>query len=327
MSFYEKFLSTLHLPSAANFEEQALALFYYQYQNNQVYKQFVDIIGKDPQNVTYHTIPFLPIEFFKTHEIKTQFWQEECIFESSGTTGMTPSLHYVKSLNHYLNNAQVIFEQVYGSVSECTFLALLPSYLERGNSSLVAMVDYFIKLSKSNHSGFFHHDHLRLYDTIKSCLNNHEKVVLIGVTYALLDFAELYSVDLKDGIVIETGGMKGRKKELVREQVHEKLKDCFNTTIQSEYGMTELMSQAYATKEGIYQPPPWLRAITRDVNDPFCIYNSGKRGAINIIDLANIDTCAFIATQDLGIVNEDYSFEILGRFDNSDLRGCSLLTI
>lgn len=327
MTFQEKFLSTLHLTSDKDFEVKALDLFHYQYRNNQVYRQFVDILGLNPNNVIFQSIPFLPIEFFKTHKIQTGQWIPDGIFESSGTTTSVQSKHYVKSLDEYLTNATKIFEQNYGSVKDYTFLALLPSYLERGNSSLVAMINHFIHTSKSSKSNFFLQDFELLYHTLKTCIAQNEKIVLIGVTYALIDFAEKYPIDLKDCIVMETGGMKGRKKEMIREEVHHILKKCFNITIHSEYGMTELLSQAYAKSNGRYSPPPWLRMLTRDINDPFCMFNTPKRGAINIIDLANVNTCAFIATQDLGIVFEDFSFEILGRFDNSDLRGCSLMAI
>lgn len=270
-------------------------------------------------------IPFLPVAFFKDHEVKTDVWDPEATFSSSGTTGQRTSSHFVRDKEFYLTNAEKVFNHFYGSLQEYHFLALLPSYLERDNSSLVVMADSFIKKSRSSYSGFYLNDYENLLHTIRN-INDDRKILLLGVSFALLDIAETYKPDLSYVTVMETGGMKGRRREMVRHELHAVLKKGFNVgRIHSEYGMTELMSQAYSTGEGIFQGPPWMKVMLRDINDPFDISENRKSGGINVIDLANIHSCAFIETQDVGKKNGNNSFEVMGRFDNSDIRGCNLM--
>lgn len=309
-----------------NFEDIALQLFHFQAQNNQVYHQYLHYLNcKTDQIQSLTEIPFLPISFFKSHLIKTDFWQPEITFTSSGTTGMVTSKHEVLDLTFYLNLSEHIFTHFYGPPSDYHFLALLPSYLEREGSSLIAMMDHLIKQSKSEHSGFYLHNLDELANKLRALRRDKRKVILWGVSFALLDLAEAYPLDLSDCIVIETGGMKGRRKEWIREELHKYLGNRFNlSAIHSEYGMTELMSQAYSRGNGYYHCPPWMKVTVRDINDPFSNVN-GKTGAIKVIDLANFHSCAFIETQDLGQIDQNGSFEVLGRLDNSDVRGCNLL--
>lgn len=309
-----------------NFEDIALQLFHFQAQNNQVYHQYLHYLNcKTDQIRSLVEIPFLPIGFFKSHIVKTDFWQPEITFTSSGTTGMVSSRHEVLDLSFYLNLSEHIFTQFYGPPSDYHFLALLPSYLERKGSSLIAMMDHLIKQSKSEHSGFYLHNYEELVDKLLVLSGSEHKVILWGVSFALLDLAEAYQLDLSNCIVIETGGMKGRRKEWIREELHKYLGNRFNLpVIQSEYGMTELMSQAYSRGNGYYQCPPWMKVTVRDINDPFSNVN-GKTGAIKVVDLANFHSCAFIETQDLGQIDQKGNFEVLGRLDNSDVRGCNLL--
>jgi phenylacetate-coenzyme A ligase PaaK-like adenylate-forming protein len=309
------------------FNDAALQVFKYQAANCAVYRAFIKGLYIDIQNIkTIKDIPFLPIEFFKSHKVVSTDSPPEVIFTSSGTTGMITSSHYVTHVNWYTDSFRAAFHLFYGDIEQYTILALLPSYLEREGSSLIYMADDLIKQSNNPDSGFFLYDHDKLFQQLKKQQDASKPTLLIGVTFALLDFIEAYKVDFPELIVMETGGMKGRRKEMIREELHEQLCRGFGVNaIHSEYGMTELLSQAYSKGEGIFNCPPWMRIITRDTNDPMSILNGGKAGGINIIDLANINSCAFIATQDLGKVYADNSFEVLGRFDNSDIRGCNLL--
>lgn len=311
-----------------NFEEIALQLFDFQYTHNLVYKQFVDYLKINAAEVqTVQQIPFLPIEFFKTHRILTKNAETQKIFESSGTTGQITSKHLVADLALYEESFDKGFEQFYGNIEDFTILALLPSYLERDTSSLVYMVDDLIKKTKNEHSGFYLNNLEELAVKIKSQISNPKsQILLIGVTFALLDFAEQFSMDLSDVIIMETGGMKGRREELTREEVHTILTKAFNVkTIHSEYGMTELLSQGYSKGSGIFEVPKWMKILKRDIYDPMNVSGTPGRGGLNVIDLANIYSCAFIATQDLVNIKSESEFEVLGRLDNSDIRGCNLM--
>jgi hypothetical protein len=271
-------------------------------------------------------IPFLPIEFFKSHAIISSPASVELTFTSSGTTGITTSSHFVTDVSWYTESFRSAFRLFYGDITNYTILALLPSYLEREGSSLIYMADDLIKQSNNPGSGFFLYNHDELYHQLKKQQQAKKPTLLIGVTFALLDFIENYTINFPELIVMETGGMKGRRKEMIREELHEQLCNGFGAdAIHSEYGMTELLSQAYSKGNGIFNCPPWMKIITRDTNDPISILNDNKAGGINVIDLANINSCSFIATQDLGKIYADQSFEVLGRFDNSDIRGCNLL--
>ncbi len=313
------------------FEELALQVFQYQAKLNPVYRRFLKLLGRSPAQVqTPSEIPFLPIELFKTKQIKTGRWQEECVFTSSGTTGTTPSRHFLRTADFYRRHALRSFELFYGPIQQYTILALLPSYLERKNSSLVFMVQHFIEQSKKQQSGFFLNEYEGLRQTIEDLQNNGQSILLIGVTFALLEFAEQHPMQLNDKqfILMETGGMKGRGPEYTRAEVHEKLKRAFGLRqIHSEYGMTELLSQAYSKGKGLFKCPPQLRIRIRDLRDPFAERQTGHSGGINIIDLANLDSCSFIATQDIGLRHKDSTFEVLGRSDDSELRGCNLMVI
>ncbi|TRX62233.1 acyl transferase [Fulvivirga sp. M361] len=314
--------------SLDTFDALALEVFQYQYANNAIYRSFIEHIGINPINVTMLTqIPFMPISFFKRHAIQTGSWKPEKIYESSGTTGTTTSRHLVRDNQFYLELTERIFRLFYGSLDQYHFLFLLPSYLERGTSSLITMANHFVQRSDSEHSGFYLHNYDELINKIEFLKqSSSKKIFLWGVTYALLDVAEQYSPDLSTVIVLETGGMKGRRKELTRGELHEKLKKKFNVTeIHSEYGMTELMSQAYSKGDGKFFTPPWMKIILRDAHDPFDLQEINKSGGINVIDLGNVFSCAFIETQDLGLSDQQGIMEIHGRFDNSDIRGCNLL--
>jgi phenylacetate-coenzyme A ligase PaaK-like adenylate-forming protein len=299
-----------------------------------VYKHYVDALRIDPHSIdSIETIPYLPISFFKTHKVVTTFFESEIIFESSGTTGENTSRHYVKSIELYQKSFLKGFKSFYGDISNWSILGLLPGYLERKNSSLVVMVDDLIKKSKNSNSGFYLNDHEKLYQTLAHNEIIGQPTLLIGVTYALLDFAEKYSMKLQNTIIMETGGMKGKREEITREEVHDILKNKFGLNkIHSEYGMTELFSQAYSKGDGIFRNPPWMKVLIREYNDPFAINSISKNkkssnGLINIIDLANLYSCSFLATDDVGKVYRNNGFEVLGRRDVSDLRGCSLLTL
>lgn len=314
--------------TGAGFPRLALETFYYQYQQNPVYKQFVDGLHSDLSKIqSINQIPFLPIRFFKSHEIRSSIFIPEMIFESSGTSQTVNSRHLVRSIDLYEESFLTGFEQVYGPVKDFCILGLLPSYLERGNSSLVYMVDKLVKLSENPDSGFYLYNEEALAKKVNMLESRQQKTLLIGVTYALLDFAEKFPMQLNSTIIMETGGMKGRKREMVRDEVHSELIKAFGVlSIHAEYGMTELLSQAYSKGNGIYRSPAWMKCIVREEDDPLTIHLSGT-GVLNVIDLANIYSCSFIATDDAGKVYEDGSFEVLGRTDGSDLRGCSLMVI
>jgi phenylacetate-coenzyme A ligase PaaK-like adenylate-forming protein len=321
--------------SGNNFNELALDLFQFQYQNNGVYRKYCDTLNVIPGNIdTLQKIPFLPISFFKSHTITTTAFEPEAVFESSGTTTTINSRHFVKDLSLYRKSFTLGFEKFYGHAANKCILGLLPSYLERNNSSLVGMVDELIKQTGHKLSGFYLYDLDRLHTTILHNEIIKQPTLLIGVTYALLDFAEKFPMQLRHTIIMETGGMKGRKEEQTRVEVHRQLQNNFGISlVHSEYGMTELLSQAYSKGDGIFHCPAWMKALIREEDDPFTIYTAtgitGKpiTGVLNIIDLANIYSCSFIATDDIGRLYSNESFEVLGRMDNSDIRGCSLMVI
>ncbi|MCX6320020.1 MAG: acyl transferase [Bacteroidetes bacterium] len=316
------------------FTQEALRIFRWQHAQNPVYRAYCEAIDISPAKVdTLEKIPYLPIRFFKTHQVKTTEFEPAIIFESSGTTGITPSRHYVKDLSLYEESFSRCFELFYGPVQRYTIFGLLPSYLERTGSSLVYMADRLMKASEQGHSRFYLHNieemtgWLQMQEQILD-LPGHkgEKNLLLGVTYALLDLVEKMPMRLRHTIVMDTGGMKGRRREMIREEVHEQLCAGLGVeAIHSEYGMTELLSQAYSRGGGVYRCPPWMKVRVRDEEDPFCVRPSGS-GILNVIDLANVYSCAFIATDDAGRLQADGSFEVLGRIDGSDMRGCSLLT-
>lgn len=320
-----KQLFSIH--SEQTFIKLALETFGRQVRDNPVYSSFAKALRVDPDNVTdIHKIPFLPVEFFKSHSVSTGEFIPEIVFTSSGTTGMSQSKHPVKDLALYEESFIRGFELFYGPLAGYTILALLPSYLEREGSSLIYMVDELIRRSNNQESGYFLYNHDELYQSLNDLRAKNRKVILIGVTYALLDFAERYTINFPDLIVMETGGMKGKRNEMIRPELHETLCNGFGVdSIHSEYGMTELLSQAYSKGKGIFSCPPWMKMLVRDINDPLTFLGNNRTGGINIIDLANQDSCAFISTQDLGLVYPDGSFEISGRYDNSDIRGCNLL--
>lgn len=309
------------------FTETTLRVFYYQYHNNLVYRQFCDLLHKNPSNVNrLESIPFIPVQFFKDHKIYSAACIEEKIFTSSGTSGTIPSRHYVADLDLYERAFIHSFSQFYGNYSDYVVFALLPSYLEREGSSLIYMADFFIKNSKHSQGGFFLYNHDELIKSINEALRKQHKILLLGVTYALLDLAENYKLDLTGIVIMETGGMKGKRQELLREEVHDILKNAFKIShIHSEYGMTELMSQAYSKGDGIFKCPSQMKVMIREMNDPFSFVEKGRTGGINIIDLANLYSCSFISTMDLGKIIEDESFTVSGRFDQSEIRGCNLL--
>jgi len=324
-----------------NFERLCLDLFHFQYSNNKVYKAYTDALKISVDDVkTLSRIPFLPIGIFKSHRVKTTEFEPELVFESSGTTRSVNSHHFIKDIELYRQSFSKGFELFYGFPGNWCIIALLPSYLERKNSSLVFMADELIRRSQHLHSGFYLHEHQKLYHTLRQVETQKQKTLFMGVSFALLDFAQQFSLPLKHTVIMETGGMKGRKAEMVREELHSVLKDRFEVdAIHSEYGMTELLSQAYSKKDGIFQTPPWMKVLIRDEEDPLDVIIPGgapdapkysrltATGAINIIDLANVYSCAFIGTDDAGKLHPDGSFEVLGRIDDSDIRGCSLMTL
>lgn len=311
----------------ADFVQAALQTFGYQYQHNQVYQRFCTLLGRTPDKVRRLTdIPFLPIEFFKSEAVYCGNERPTTVFTSSGTTGSQTSRHYVKDLAVYQQSFRQGFADFYGNIEEYTVLALLPSYLERTGSSLITMVADLIERSGSADSGFYLNEYDLLAEKLTSLDRSGRKVLLIGVSFALLDLVETHRFQLKNTIVMETGGMKGRRKELIREELHAILCEGFGVEyIHSEYGMTELLSQAYSSGSGLYESVRWLKVLIRDTNDALSYQRPLKTGGINLIDLANIHSCSFIATQDLGRLHPDGKFEVLGRFDNADIRGCNLL--
>ncbi|TLF46821.1 LuxE/PaaK family acyltransferase [Maribacter aurantiacus] len=317
------------ISSKTEFEAKCLEIFQFQYQNNQVYQRFCDYLNIEPERIkTLTEIPFLPIQFFKKHKVVSTLDNEEIIFTSSGTTGSVASKHYVTDLNLYEQSYLKGFENFYGPIENYCVLALLPSYLERDGSSLIYMVNDLIDKSKHPFSGFFLNDLSKLASVLKELEAQKQKTLLIGVSFALLDFADAFKLELEHTIVMETGGMKGRRKELIRKELHEQLKRGFGVQhIHSEYGMTELLSQAYSLGDSLFECPPWMKILVRDTEDPFSLLPIGKTGGVNVIDLANVNSCSFIATQDLGKLNESGKFEVLGRFDHSDIRGCNLMAL
>jgi hypothetical protein len=321
---YEEIFSRL----PRDFKILALEMFRNQYLGNTLYRNFADRFRANPESVNaLSQIPFLPVSFFKTSEVKTGNFSAEIVFESSGTTDQVPARHFVKEIARYRESFVKGFEFFYGSPARYCILGLLPAYLERTGSSLVMMVDELIRLSQHEASGFYLYDFEKLYNVLLGLEKNKQPTILIGVSFALIDFAERYSMQLKHTIIMETCGMKGRREEITRVAFHDMLEKKLGVSpVHSEYGMTEMLSQAYSSGGGIYHPVPWMRALVRDEDDPLSLHESGE-GILNIIDLANRDSCAFIATDDVAKLYENGSFEILGRMDNSDIRGCSLLVV
>jgi phenylacetate-coenzyme A ligase PaaK-like adenylate-forming protein len=311
------------------FEKIALKTFRYQYENNLVYQEFCDLLKTNVQRVkTLQQIPFLPIQFFKSHTVVSNNETPQAIFTSSGTTGMITSKHLVTDVTLYEESYRRGFSQFYGNIENYVVLALLPSYLEREGSSLIYMVEDLIQLSNQPESGFYLNNHDELIEKLIALDNAGQNVILIGVTYALLDLIEKRKFQLQNTIIMETGGMKGKRKEMIREELHEQLCTGFGvSSIHSEYGMTELLSQAYSLGQGVFECPSWMQILIRDTEDALSYITNGKTGGINVIDLANRNSCSFIATQDLGKKNPNNSFEVLGRFDHSDIRGCNLMVV
>jgi len=311
------------------FNELTLKIFKFQFENNPVYRSFCDLLYKHPSDIKrIEDIPFLPIQFFKSHQVLSSNSKIKTTFTSSGTTGSSTSKHHITDLRIYEESFRKGFKQFYGNIEDCVVLALLPSYLERQGSSLVYMVNDMILNSKHPESGFYLEHTSELKEQLVRLDSSGKKVLLIGISFALLDLVESQQFQLKNTIVMETGGMKGRRKELVRDELHQILKDGFGVAnIHSEYGMTELLSQAYSKGDGVFKTPNWMRILTRDPEDALSLQQHQKTGGINIIDLANINSCSFIATQDLGRVAQNGTFEVIGRFDSSDIRGCNLMVL
>lgn len=309
------------------FEGVALDVFRYQYQQVEVYNAFCNYLKRTPDNVAgLADIPFLPIELFKSNKVIDREKEAVRIFESSGTTGSVNSKHHIANLHVYERSFKTCFEQFYGKPGEYVILAMLPSYLERENSSLVYMAKRLIELGGHPESGFFLHLTEKLITVLNDLKLRKQKTILLGVTFALLDFAEQFKINFPDLVVMETGGMKGRREEMTRDEVHAQLTGAFGVSkIHSEYGMTELLSQGYSKGDGLFETSPWMRIVARDLYDPMQLLPSGKTGAVNVIDLANLYSCSFIATSDMGKTYEDGAFEIMGRMDNSELRGCNLM--
>lgn len=315
------------IKSNLDFERLAIQTFIYQHKHNKIYRSYCDLINANPSDITsVKQIPFLPISFFKSHEVKSFYGTSQLIFNSSGTTNLQTSKHFLRNAKVYEQSFTKAFNLFYGSPKKLAILALLPSYLEREDSSLVYMINHLIKESAHIKSGFYLHDFKSLKQSIDELEKAKQPTLLLGVSFALLDLIEQFNFNLQYTTVMETGGMKGRRKELIREDLHQQLSKGFGVeNIHSEYGMTELLSQAYSKANGIFNCPPWMRVYTQDTSDPFTRTKIGAIGSINIIDLANQDSCAFIATQDLGRMHSENQFEILGRIDYSDIRGCNLL--
>jgi phenylacetate-coenzyme A ligase PaaK-like adenylate-forming protein len=317
------------ISSQKQFEKIALKVFRHQYDNNLVYRSFCDHLSVEKHTVkSLQQIPFLPIQFFKSHSVVSNQEAIQATFSSSGTTGMITSQHLVTDVSLYEQSYRLAFSEFYGNIEDYAVLALLPSYLERSGSSLIYMVNDLIKLSQNEHSGFYLNNYDDLISKVLELDNSGQNVLLIGVTYALLDVLEQHQFQFKNTIIMETGGMKGKRKEIIREELHAVLCQGFGvSSIHSEYGMTELLSQAYSLGNGIFECPAWMQVLIRDPEDALTYVDYGKTGGINVIDLANINSCSFIATQDLGKKQPNNSFEVLGRFDNSDIRGCNLMVI
>jgi len=318
-----------NIQTQEEFKQVALNVFKHQFKNNKVYRSFCDLLYIHPSSVTkVEEIPFLPIQFFKSRKILSSLEEVQETFTSSGTTGSITSKHFVTDINLYKESYLNGFSHFYGNIEDYVVLALLPNYLEREGSSLVFMVDDLIQKSKNSESGFYLNNIEELAKKLTELDKKGQKVLLIGVSFALLDLIETAQFNLKNSIIMETGGMKGRRKELVREELHQILQNGFGVSeIHSEYGMTELLSQGYSDGNGVFKTPPWMKILTRDTEDALTIQQIGKTGGINVIDLANYNSCSFIATQDLGKVHKNGTFEIIGRFDNSDIRGCNLMVL
>jgi len=318
-----------NIKTKSDFESTALQIFKFQFENNPVYRSFCDLLFVHPSDVKHiEDIPFLPIQFFKSHKVLSSFKTVQQTFSSSGTTGSLTSKHFVSEISIYENSYNKGFKHFYGEIDDYVVLALLPSYLEREGSSLVYMVDDMIKKSNHPESGFYLNNLDDLSETLNRLDSEGKKVLLIGVSFALLDLIETHQFQLRNTIVMETGGMKGKRKEMIREELHSNLKTGLGVDkIHSEYGMTELLSQAYSKGNGIFECPPWMKILIRNTEDALTLETKGKTGGINIIDLANINSCSFIATQDLGKTHQDNTFEVLGRFDHSDIRGCNLMAL
>jgi len=328
------FIKSIFKSNIENFDELTLQAFAYQFSTNLVYQQYCKLNNIfDIQSVTnVAQIPFLPIQFFKNKKIVCGAANEEIIFTSSSTSGQGESKHFVTNLNFYQQSFFTAFEHFYGPIKDYCFLALLPSYLERKGSSLILMCDELIKASEHTLSNFYLYNHTELLAVLIELKSKKQKTILLGATFGLLDFAEEFQINFPDLIVVETGGMKGRKKEMIRSEIHEILQNGFGVNkIHSEYGMTELLSQAYSFGEGLFECAPWMKVKISDNTDPFSFVNENKSGVINVIDLANINSCCFIQTQDIGKIIPNSigknQFEVLGRLDYSDVRGCSLLTV
>ncbi|MGC4040615.1 MAG: acyl transferase [Flavobacterium sp.] len=317
------------ISSHKQFEKIALKVFRFQYENNLVYREFCDFLNTDVQKVkSLQQIPFLPIQFFKSHDVVSNNDAVQETFTSSGTTGMVTSRHLVTDPSLYEQSYRLAFSEFYGNIEDYAVLALLPSYLERSGSSLIYMVKDLIELSNNENSGFYLNNYDELIAKLTELDRAGQNVILIGVTYALLDLVEKQKFSLKNTIIMETGGMKGKRREMIREELHEILCGGFGVqSIHSEYGMTELLSQAYSLGNGIFECPAWMQILIRDTEDALTYVDYGKTGGVNVIDLANINSCSFIATQDLGKKYPNNSFEVLGRFDNSDIRGCNLMVL
>ncbi|MEH1006265.1 MULTISPECIES: acyl transferase [unclassified Winogradskyella] len=317
------------ITSRAEFDSLALDVFKFQFEHNKVYRSFCDLLYKHPSDVKCTSdIPFLPIQFFKSHDVLSTVQPIEKTFSSSGTTGSITSKHLVTDVKLYEDSYTKAFKHFYGDIEDYVVLALLPSYLERDGSSLIYMVNDLIDKSKQTESGFYLNNIEELAHTLKALETKKQKTLLIGVSFALLDLVEQFQLNLNHTTIMETGGMKGRRKEIIRQELHQILQTGFGVEqIHSEYGMTELLSQAYSKGNGIFECPPWMKILTRDTEDALTIQRPNKTGGINVIDLANINSCSFIATQDLGKVYDNGHFEIIGRFDNSDIRGCNLMAL
>lgn len=316
------------IENAKEFNAIALDVFKYQSVNNNIYKEYINALNVNPDSIkSPEKIPFLPVSFFKDHKVVTGTNVSQIVFESSGTSGINTSRHYVSDVSIYEESFLNSFNYFYGDPADYLITALLPSYSERENSSLIFMMNSFIKKTRFPESGFYNDDHPELIRILKKAKKDGIKGILLGVSFALLDLAEKYAPDLSGTIIIETGGMKGRRKEITRQELHTVLKSGFKTdTIHSEYGMTELLSQAWSKVDGLFYCPKWMKVLIRDPQDPLTIFDKyGKTGGINIIDLANINSCSFLSVNDLGKLHEDGGFEVLGRFDSSDIRGCNLL--
>ena len=309
-----------------NFEQIAFEVFQFQYINNSIYKSYCDLLKKTPSNIgDISGIPFLPISFFKSHSVMCTKKYDK-VFHSSGTTNENLSKHYVSDIHIYEQSFLKNFIDNYGDPKDCVILGLLPNYMENKNSSLIYMVNNLIELSESNDSGFFLKEYDFIIEKMKSLSKENKKIILMGVSYALLDLSESKNLNFENTIIIETGGMKGRRREMIKKELHETLKERTGLKkIHSEYGMTELLSQAYSKGDGIFSCPNWMKVFIRDINDPNFLYSNNKSGGMNIIDLANVNSCSFIATEDMGSLHENGNFEIMGRIDHSDTRGCNLL--